>query len=106
MATFWERMGGFGDGANDLLDLATLESVVILLFRDVVTMTRAKQMLGVTTDQEAEFQSLLDARPGTLIDITAWMAEVRAFVTGARTGVEAFDSIPNLVTALNILPPA
>ena len=105
MATFWERATGYGDGASDLLDLETLQTVFLLRFADLITTSRAKTMLGLTSEQGDEFDAVLDRVPGHLFDIAPFAAKFRAVFQGARAGIPELDSVNNVMLALGFDPP-
>lgn len=105
MATFWERGTGFGDGANDLLDLDTLQTVFLLRFADLITASRAKTMLGLTSEQGDEFDPVLARVPGHLFDIAPFAAKFRAVFHAARTGIPELDTVENVMLALGFDPP-
>jgi hypothetical protein len=106
MSTFWERATGFGDGANELLDLDVLQAVLILRFPDLITVSRAKNMLGLTPAQGEEFDQILDRLPGTEAEVAAYGSKLRAGFVAARLGIPELDTIDNVMIAMGFDPPA
>lgn len=105
MATFWERATGFGPGANDLLDLDTLKTVLVLRFPDLITVTRAKVLLGLTTEQGEELEPVLARAPGDLASVCAYADHLRSVFRAARLGAPELDTIDNVMIAAGFDPP-
>lgn len=106
MATLWERATGLGDGANDLLDLDLLTAAFELRFLDLITASRAKSMLNLTTEQGDEFDLVLARLPSGPIDMPIFAQRYRAVFTAARAGIPELVTVENAMLALGFDPPA
>lgn len=100
-ATLWERLGGFGEGAGDLIDLDVFTDTLILHGQDKITRTAAKARLGITAPQEEEFDEIiLNRQPGDMAVRAQWAFLFRAMARAARSGESSFNSVQDLQAAV------
>lgn len=104
MSTFWERVGGVGDGASEPLVLEDLRNAFILYSFDIITMSDVRAWVGLTTEQGAEFAHLFEQFRPSGSDIATHAAKITAAAAGARAGRPALDSALNLMQACGYGP--
>jgi hypothetical protein len=100
-ATLWERLGAFGDGAGDPIDLDLFTDTLILHGQDKITRSSAKTRLALSESEGDEFDAIiLDRQPGDMAVRTQWAFLFRALCRAARNNEATFNSVQDLQAAV------